>query len=682
MTLKWALALSLLLYVERSSPAVETLTPDYVYDLGRAGEVTHWLMLGYLPGTGNESAPFESAGGEAGLKGVGGMSETILLDQAGATTNLVWRLARMTEPESIGIWSRFQRLNLFRSERGSFPGTAYLYCRLDSPTALQASFLVGVDDRARIWVNGRAVFESDGSRLIGQEDAGEAPLQLNKGVNHVLVRIVNTAADGLLSLRLVDRGGAPPKSVKIRLPATIDTPLLPGIIVPPTPWAKVIESIQPVMPPAHREFMGARLAHTMALLESGAQSGRPVRILFYGQSIEGEWTSLLISALRERYPGTRIVSENRAIGGWGVPRLVKTLKHDILRARPDLVSFHAYQGTPRQWEQLLSDLRRETTADIITRSDHLGASGLPDRVPTGEEIMLRSLAAKYDVEMVDLRQEWIDYLESHRLKPPDLLRDCIHLNRRGNVLMAALYERHFRLQACGQAAWADRVRRHALPSSMKLTFIGNRIDLVMPPCSGGARVLIDGQTPSALNLFHGTRPYAKTREMYGDLPVDLLTYTTGPDMREETWQLTITHCSTDRRTVRYTLAGSETGPDGEGRSDAEFVSGSGRIRISPGDFVSNGTPTQAPTSGPVFEALARPPLLTWSIVPDGLDRVHGMADTGKDAAAGTHSTYTTLADGLSNGRHELTLIPLGDGPFSVHSVEVHCPPLRGLRDSR
>ena len=39
--------------------------------------------------------------------------------------------------------------------------------------------------------------------------------------------------------------------------------------------------------------------------------------------------------------------------------------------------------------------------------------------------------------------------------------------------------------------------------------------------------------------------------------------------------------------------------------------------------------------------------------------------------------YVNVIDGLSAGRHELTLIPLGDGPFALDSIEVHCPVLSG-----
>ena len=196
---------------------------------------------------------------------------------------------------------------------------------------------------------------------------------------------------------------------------------------------KLAADLRPVAPPEHPEFLGAKIQRTMALLESGKYTHRPVRIMFYhGQSIETGWTDLLVQRLRERYPETQIVFDNRAIGGWFVWRLKKTLKHDILRWQPDLVLFSAYQGSAEVWERFLLDLRSETTADIIIRTQHMSRHDkLDDPVDTSESISLRHLAQKYDVELIEVRAEWMNYLNTHKLPNMDLLRDGIHLNSKG-----------------------------------------------------------------------------------------------------------------------------------------------------------------------------------------------------------------------------------------------------------
>jgi hypothetical protein len=132
----------------------------------------------------------------------------------------------------------------------------------------------------------------------------------------------------------------------------------------PNPCAKEIPA---PAPPEHPEHLGVNLGRTMALLESGKYTHRPVRIVFSGQSIESEWTRLLIQRLRERYPGTTIVAENRAIGGWFVFRMQKLIKHDILRWQPDLVLF-SFHGTRPQNRTM------DSGAPNIPMTYHTGAN--------------------------------------------------------------------------------------------------------------------------------------------------------------------------------------------------------------------------------------------------------------------------------------------------------------------
>ena len=278
-------------------------------------------------------------------------------------------------------------------------------------------------------------------------------------------------------------------------------------------------------------------------ISTGGQTGRPVRILIYGQSIEGqEWTTTLIRRLRERYPNTKIEAVNMAIGGWNVWRLMKTMYHDVVRERPDLVTFSAYGGWDHHWEKVLSNLRRETCADIMIRTEHIAGWDAKSMEPVDNDstVMFRALAQKYDCELVECRREWIGYIKAHNLKMSDLLdQSSVHVNDKGNALMAQLYERHFRTNTLTRPGWMNTVRRYdptrpledrrfdeimlagggwkdivthtnsagadwpglvesASPKDqLKLKFVGNRVDLVLPACAGGAKVLIDGKAPPA-----------------------------------------------------------------------------------------------------------------------------------------------------------------------------------------
>ena len=691
------------------------------FDLGPFGEVTTWVV-GYTPRYPLEKDPLEAIGGEARFASMsdpkltpfGGRSIELPGPQSGTKLQVVWQIARMVPPERPNIWSRYPRLNLFLDKSGKvFGGNAYLYCRLVSAEDRPTGLIVGAVNNARFYLNGKELTALDPKTLNG-EDSQEISIGLRKGVNHLLVRIEAGGA-GVLHCRLVGPNAEPLKSVKVQFDAASDAPLAPGIRNADIPsLTKLVADLRPIPPPEHPEFLGAKIQRTMALLESGKYTHRAVRIMFYGQSIEGLWTELLVQRLRERYPDTSIIFDNRAIGGWFVWRLKKTLKHDILRWQPDLVLFSAYQGTAEVWERFLSDLRRETTADIVIRTQHMSRHDkLEDPFDTPETITLRHLAQKHDVELIELRAEWMNYLKTHQLPVMELLSDGIHLNRKGDALMATLYERHFRYNPGSRQGWANTVRRFdamrfvedrktdeivltgpgwkrtdrgytqsASPQdALKLKFIGTRVDLVLPMGRGGAAIRIDGKRPSQLGLFHGTKPYARTRQHYNYLPNDLMAYHLGANAQEETWTLTYTHASTDKVHVRFRLTGSKTGPDGEGESDRDFTSKSGRITVLADDWGTAVRSVRRQSTEPrVLEPLRQQAQLVWHVVPDSMDTVYGdptwRADT--DYYCGQPYTYVMIADGLSCGPHELTLTPLGEKatePFVIMGIDVHRPPM-------
>jgi hypothetical protein len=278
-----------------------------------------------------------------------------------------------------------------------------------------------------------------------------------------------------------------------------------------------------------------------------------------------------------------------------------------------------------------------------------------------------------------------------------LLSDGIHFNHKGNVLMAQIYERHFQLNLLASGGSSDRVRHYeaarpladrkhdeiavsgngwkltdrwlesgASNDTMSLTFVGNRVDVVLAPCHGSARVLIDGKAPSAWKLFHGTGPVGAKRGV--PLPGRLIRYFEGPDMLEESWELGFKDVSKDCHSFRFTLTGSKTGPDGEGDCQHEFVSTSGRITIAPDDWILGGGYDPDP---------AKPaPRLKWSIMPDFRDIIQGTPGVPEEGMVPLIPyTYVTVADGLPFGRHTLTLTPAGDAPICIQAIEVHRPPL-------
>ena len=705
---------------------VQTFAP------GLFGEIDNWLVLYAQPGPLDKA--IQAAGPEAKFAA---MTDPKLIPVGGHTLDLPglegagtpdpkapvrWQTARATLPIYRNIWNTHSRLNVLLDKDGhGIGGVAYCYCRLVAPEDMTASLIGGINHMAagKFYLNGKDLGYKPSKTLWEAENVAELPIELKKGVNHLLIRI-----DGVhgLSCRLVGKNAEPLPSVKLEYDAAPGAPAACTTEAPDPEFTltKLAAQIPPILPAEHPELLGVKIARTMSLLETGKYTHRPVRIMFYGQSIEAGWPDMLIQRLRERYPGTTIEYENRALGGWFVWRLAKAFKHDILRWQPDLVLMSAYQGSAAVWERFLSDLRRETTADIIIRSQHLSAGDKIDNpAENPEPIFLRNLAQKYDAEFIEVTSEWNEYLKANKVAIKDLLGDPVHPNRKGQTLMAELYDRHFRTNAASRQGWANTVRRFDVmrfweqhktdeivlagkgwkaqdegvasdspADSLKLKFTGTRVDLVLLPGQGAADILIDGKKPSEFKLFHGTLPFARTRMQYGYLPQMMMGYHLGKDAQQETWTLTFTHVSTDKDMLhsRFVVVGSKTGPDGEGDTDHDFVSTSGRISIDREDWFKayeakqdlNRMAASQPASQPTLAAAPadKQAQLVWHVLPDSMDTVQcPPMPTEKIEWYSRPCAYVTIFDGLPCGLHELTLTPRGGAPLGVLGLDVHRPPM-------
>src|SRR5664279_640904 len=86
----------------------------------------------------------------------------------------------------------------------------------------------------------------------------------------------------------------------------------------------------PAPPEQSGERYGAGVERTLSLLANSSPGRRkPVRILFYGQSItKQEWSQQVAQDIRTPYPYADLTVENRAIGGYSSEYLVRTVGHD------------------------------------------------------------------------------------------------------------------------------------------------------------------------------------------------------------------------------------------------------------------------------------------------------------------------------------------------------------------
>lgn len=139
----------------------------------------------------------------------------------------------------------------------------------------------------------------------------------------------------------------------------------------------------PVVPAAPLE----ELAHLQRFLTPAVRPHPPeppLRVLFYGQSIIGQWYAAFRDHLRRRYPDRPWQFENRALDGHLAPHLLRTAEADVYRLQPDLLVFHACdEGAPwASYAELLRRVRQRTCADILMVGNHLAVADALDAQPT------------------------------------------------------------------------------------------------------------------------------------------------------------------------------------------------------------------------------------------------------------------------------------------------------------
>ncbi len=443
-------------------------------------------------------------------------------------------------------------------------------------------------------------------------------------------------------------------------------------------------------PPTHfpdSSGWGKNIQRTMRLLATSTPEHRnTVRILFYGQSItEQKWAGLVEDDLRRRFPHANLVIENRALGGFASQMLVKTAETDLYPFQPDLLIFHVY-GAHDKYEDIIRRTRERTTAEILMQNDHVTKSAdfteetdpakLPPAGKHWDQFMnhnwLPSLAKKYGAELCDQRALWKAYLTENKLEPKALLRDSVHLNAHGEWFMAECVKAYLRYNPkLGPSPAEEWVKTYDVgkdvrwaDGKLRLDFEGNRIEVVCKPgAAAPAAVRLDGRKPSEFpELSSLTRAVTKPPGKWlVKWPVIAPIGSSKPLLVED-WTLSAKRAdATNDNLFSFTLTGSKTGPDGEGRSDARFVSKSGRVVIETNDWNVTYTLSLAGIK-PVPEAFE----VKWKVEPRFVDEFVSPGVT--NAAT---ETLVTLASGLPNAKHTLEIT--GSEATPIAAVRVYRP---------
>ena len=424
---------------------------------------------------------------------------------------------------------------------------------------------------------------------------------------------------------------------------------------------------------------GRNIQRTMRLLATSTPEKRnTVRILFYGQSItEQAWWTIVADDLKKRFPNANLLIENRAIGGHSSQLLVKTAEADLYPFQPDLLIFHVY-GSHIEYENIIKAVRERTTAEILLQNDHvtkpeaLTEETDPAKLNPGNwdpfinHQFLPGIAKKYQAEFVDQRAIWKKYLADYQLAPSALLKDGVHLNPRGEFLMAEAVKAYLRYDPkLGLSPAEEWVKTIAVGKDVswkdgKLTipFSGNRVDLIAGASGGGpVSLTIDGKKPSEFpGLHHFTRTTAYPQSNWPCL----LRVQAGKPLQAEEWTLTLKNIGGDVKEIKFDLVGSKTGPDGAGEVGQKFVSNSGRIVLEPGDWnLDYCLKVFGPRLKEGFE-------VKWQVKPAFVDDLIVRA-TG---VAGTESAQT-IVQGLPNGKHVLEITGAATTPISA--VRIYTP---------
>jgi hypothetical protein len=428
----------------------------------------------------------------------------------------------------------------------------------------------------------------------------------------------------------------------------------------------------------------APIQRTMTLLAEAAPECRPrVRILLYGQSITvQEWAKAVADDLRSRFPNADLDIRNLAISGFASQLLCRVAEHDLYPFYPDLMILYVY-GDHRRYEDIIRETRRRTTAEIIMQTDHctkpedFTEETDPARLNPSKwnawmnHAFLPSTARKYGCMLLDQRREWKAYLQANNLQPQALLKDGVHLNAHGNWLMAELVKRRLvHDPGLPRDAWQGLVRTVEVGKDaawqdgrLRVEFEGNRVDLLAAPGASGrsCRVLIDGKKPSELpGCYAITRPSGSYKMAFWPAITQV---TAEKPLVLEDWTLRITQIDDAAEHIAFEVAGSVTGPDGQGTNAERFVSKSGRVVIEPQDWHVKRSRDQLKQPCPAgFE-------VKWKVVPLFTDEWSPEAP-----ADPSHEYPTTAAQGLPNAKHVLELVSDGPAP-ALRAVRTYRPGL-------
>jgi hypothetical protein len=179
--------------------------PDDAGGLDDEGFVRKWLVLAPIPvgdgADGTEELGKEQVTGEAKLAPKAG-------DKAKAgDKELTWR--EHTSKESV------LDLNAVVGDITPY-SVGYAVAYVVAPGELKGVVMkTGSDDQAKAWLNGKEVYQNPQARAY-EPDQEDTEVALKKGVNVLVVKVVNESFEWKFGVRFTDKDGKPVKGLKVQ----------------------------------------------------------------------------------------------------------------------------------------------------------------------------------------------------------------------------------------------------------------------------------------------------------------------------------------------------------------------------------------------------------------------------------------------------------------------------------
>lgn len=414
---------------------------------------------------------------------------------------------------------------------------------------------------------------------------------------------------------------------------------------------------------------GQHLALTLMKLEQGFDPPRPFLIWALGSS----YTNMLgvgepwKREIPKQFPHAPQIRYEKMVGnscpwqylrGWA--------RHLAVPDQPDLVITYT-NGKASDLEKLIIEIKSNTTADIIVPSLHWRERdqelwGNSENAKDQDVAAVREVCRKHEVEFVESRRDWGEYLLANKLPIKSLLKDSVHQSNYGahiinsNILAHIRKPKQFSYEVSSRERSIQPVKREN--GSFKATFTGNRIDLIgEKSASGGTfRVLIDEKTSDETEAFlmsYIQPNRSNAAEGRGANPRDQSPHgvTLGRNVVPQIWTIVMTSDAGD-----YQITGSVTGADGNGNAFQPFASRSGQIKIDPDVWRR----AERNRKGDRF---------TFAVRRSVLEEISFQGSPGQ-------RFVIRLAQALSNREHTLELIPTHPGEALIERLDVFEPPIR------